>query len=415
MNDKMPKSKYDKYIAREPIFKYTKFRYSNVPEVRLYGGNYHHTLISSKFPIEQNIVCITEPCVMSKKHVHDFDEVIVFVGSNPSNFAEFKAEVEIFLGEESEKHIIDTTATIYIPRGLAHCPIKIVRLSRPIIFIYTSVSPQHNVSLSDMINYSTVHKRYKPDEIEFLKSAYISLQQQIAIREKSEGELVKSREQLRDFSAHLQSIREEERAVIAREIHDELGQALTALSLDMSWLYSRLPDDQELLLEKLKSMSGIIDSTVKTVKRISAELRPNLLDDLGIVAALEWQVNKFQDNTGIKCEIQSNPSEINLNKKQSTAIFRIFQEALTNIARHANATRLKASLNQINHKIELKVKDNGIGITKEQISAYESLGLLGMRERAYSLGGDLNIKGIKGKGTTVTVTVPLELESKGNK
>lgn len=216
-----------------------------------------------------------------------------------------------------------------------------------------------------------------------------------------------SREQLRNLSAHLQSAIEKERMNIAREIHDELGQALTALKMDLFWLENRFPKDQKLLLEKTKSMSRLVDETIKSVQRISTELRPGLLDDLGLAAAIEWQAEEFQKRTGIKCEVTLDPEDIILGQDISITIFRIFQETLTNVARHANATMVKVSLNEKAEKIVLEVRDNGKGITEKQISNPKSFGLIGIRERVHIIGGEFKIIGIQDEGTTVTVSIPL--------
>ena len=217
-----------------------------------------------------------------------------------------------------------------------------------------------------------------------------------------------SHEQLRSLSAHLESVREEERTHIAREIHDELGQMLTALKIDLSWLTPRLPKEQELLLVKTKSMYQLIDMAIHTVQKISAELRPAVLDDLGLSAAIEWQAGEFEKVTEIRCEFSSNPEDIVLDQDRSTAIFRIFQEALTNVIRHANATKVKASLIEEAGKIVLRVRDNGEGIEKKQIINPKAFGLIGMRERARFWGGEVKITGTPGRGTTVAVSIPLE-------
>lgn len=233
----------------------------------------------------------------------------------------------------------------------------------------------------------------------------------ITERKHAEDQLRSSREQLRNLSAHLQSAREKERMYIAREIHDELGQMLTALKLDISLLNSKIPKDQKTLLAKTKSMSDLIDNAVKTVQRISAELRPGLLDDLGLAAAIEWQLGEFQTRSGIHCKLKVNSEEIILDQDCSTAIYRILQEALTNIARHANATNVKVSLRRIADKIELMVTDNGKGITEEEISGTKSFGLIGIRERAHLLGGEVKIIGIRGEGTTVRANIPCKEET----
>ncbi len=224
---------------------------------------------------------------------------------------------------------------------------------------------------------------------------------------KIEKELKKSYNQLRNLATHLQYVREEERTQIAREIHDELGQILTALKMDLSWMDKKLPKEQKSLSDKTKSMSNLIDSTIKTVKRISMELRPGLLDDLGLLAAIEWQAEEFQNRTGIECKVTINPENIIIDQDRSTTIFRVFQETLTNVARHAKATKVMVSLKEKSARVFLQVKDNGRGITKEEISKPGSFGILGIRERIYPWGGDVNIKGEKGKGTTISVNVPL--------
>jgi PAS domain S-box-containing protein len=233
----------------------------------------------------------------------------------------------------------------------------------------------------------------------------VHIMSDITERKRIEDELQKSREQLRNLSGYLESVRERERTNIAREIHDELAQALTALKMDLSWLDHRLPSDPQSLIEKTKSMNNLIDSTIHTVKRISAELRPGILDDLGLVAAIEWQAEEFQNRTGIRCRITVDPDDVTVDQDRATAIFRIFQETLTNVARHARATRVSVNLKERAGKLTLRVKDNGIGITEEQISDPRSFGLIGMQERVIPWNGKISFKGIPDKGTTVIVRV----------
>lgn len=154
-------------------------------------------------------------------------------------------------------------------------------------------------------------------------------------------------------------------------------------------------------------MSQLIDSTIQVVQRLSAELRPGLLDDLGLIAAMEWQAEEFQKRTGIACELSVSSQEINLDQERSTAIFRIFQETLTNITRHASAKKVRVNLAKKGPKLELTIKDNGKGISRQKISDPKSLGLIGIKERVHFLGGEIEIKGIRDKGTTVTVSIPL--------
>lgn len=227
----------------------------------------------------------------------------------------------------------------------------------------------------------------------------------LAIQETKEK---KSEEQLRNLYARLHYVREEERTHIAREIHDELGQALTAVKMDLSWLNKKIPEDQELLLEKTQSMSKLVNTTLQTVKKIATELRPALLDDFGIAAAIEWQMEEFESRTGIKCQLTIDHKDIALDRDRSTVLFRVFQETLTNIARHANATVVKVSLKEEQGKVVLEVRDVGKGITERQISDPKSLGLLGMRERAHFVGGEFKISGIQDKGTTVCLSIPVD-------
>jgi PAS domain S-box-containing protein len=203
------------------------------------------------------------------------------------------------------------------------------------------------------------------------------------IEEKLRG----SHAQLRNLSLHLEEVREEERTNIAREIHDELGQRLTALKMDLSWLCRQLSTTQDSLFEKAKSMTNFVDNTIHTVKEISTRLRPSVLDHFGLTAAIEWQAEEFQNRTGIRCDITLEPEDMSLDQDCSTSIFRILQETLTNIVRHAQATRVKISLIDDSGMIVMKITDDGIGITSEQVSSPKSLGLLGIKERVRSQGG----------------------------
>ncbi|MBI5586648.1 MAG: PAS domain S-box protein [Deltaproteobacteria bacterium] len=230
----------------------------------------------------------------------------------------------------------------------------------------------------------------------------------ITERKQTEIALKKSKDKLRSLSAHLQSIREEERANISREIHDDLGQLLTGLKMDLSWLLRHPHPDSTELQEKAQAMSQLVDQTVQTVRRISTELRPRILDDFGLVAALEWQAEEFSKKTGILGHFQSTRRKLDLKPDRSIAVFRIFQEALTNVARHSGASRVEASLRKDAQGLVLTIRDNGQGISEEGIGQSKSLGLVGMRERALILGGTFEIKsGKKEKGTTVILRLPI--------
>ncbi|MGC9364750.1 MAG: PAS domain S-box protein [Fidelibacterota bacterium] len=227
-------------------------------------------------------------------------------------------------------------------------------------------------------------------------------------RKRAESDLKESRDQLRNLAAHLQTIREEERLIIAREIHDELGQALTALKMDLIWLQKRLAPDQPEPLEKVHSMSELVDSTIQTVRRISTELRPGLIDDLGLQAAMEWYCGEFCGRTGIDCKMELDNDEFHLEQDRVIAVFRIFQEALTNVVRHAKATKIFISLHRNSDLLTMEIKDNGIGITEDQIHSPKSLGLVGLRERVNPWGGRVVISGARNVGTTVKVTLPIQ-------
>jgi PAS domain S-box-containing protein len=235
--------------------------------------------------------------------------------------------------------------------------------------------------------------------------------QDVTERKRAEEQLKSSNEKLRALSARLQSVREEESLRIAREIHDELGGALTSLRWDLESFDKIISESENgtrlrVLSEKIESMMKLTDTTIIAVRRISSDLRPSVLDDLGLVEAIEWQAQQFQARTGITCYCDLPSENLELSQHQSIAIFRIFQEALTNILRHAQASVVDIKLTQEAEQFVLSIGDNGKGITEEQNSGSQSLGLLGMRERAYLIGGEINIKGVQGKGTVVTVRVP---------
>ncbi len=219
-------------------------------------------------------------------------------------------------------------------------------------------------------------------------------------------ELQASLVQLRALAARLQSIREEERTRVAREIHDQLGQALTAIKLDVSSLVSELATGQRKESNRVPSILKLVDETIQTVRRIATELRPGMLDDLGLVATIEWAGEEFEARTGTKCFLELPPDDIVLDQVKATAIFRIFQETLTNIARHAGANEVKARLAAEDGNVTLEVRDNGRGIREERLHKGVSLGILGMRERVALLGGDLTITSSPGNGTSVLVRIP---------
>src|SRR5262245_28132540 len=229
---------------------------------------------------------------------------------------------------------------------------------------------------------------------------------QRAGRRRAEERLRQSHEQLRTLSIHLQHVREEERIRIAREVHDELGQALTGLKLQLIWLTSRLPGNLKSLRDKANAMTGQIDQTIESVRRIATELRPGVLDNAGLLAAIEWQANQFESQTGIRCTVKADLKETVWDQDLNTAFFRIFQEALTNVVRHAEASEVEVKLTEMSGYLVLQVRDNGRGVSEAEVQNTKSIGLIGMRERAILLGGELRVRGEPGKGTTVSVRIP---------
>jgi PAS domain S-box-containing protein len=239
-----------------------------------------------------------------------------------------------------------------------------------------------------------------------LVEANRKLQQVLEAHIEAEKELSISRAQLRNLSAWEHATLEEERKRISRELHDELGQSLTALKFDLAAAGNPASPDPTLLAAKTDSMIEFIDGILATVKKISRELRPGILDDLGLAVAIEWQAKEFRERTKIPCEVVVIPEDLTAGPEQSTVVFRIFQETLTNIARHADATNVEAILESRNGVVSLEVRDNGRGITKEEILGSKSLGLIGMRERARWLGGDFTIERYPIGGTVVRVAIP---------
>ncbi|MBX3303613.1 MAG: PAS domain S-box protein [Nitrospira sp.] len=231
-------------------------------------------------------------------------------------------------------------------------------------------------------------------------------------RKLGESRLRVTLEELRMLSGRLVTVREEEQTRIARELHDELGVGLTCLKVDLSRLHAIMGEPRgergrKKMKDKIRSMTEQVDATIASVQRIVTELRPRILDDLGLVAAIEWQCQDFQQRTGILCTCVSSADDIAMEPEQATSLFRICQEALTNTARHAQATAIQVLIKQLDNNLLLAIQDDGVGISCEKLTESTSLGLLGMRERAASLGGQMSIVGSPGKGTTVTVRVPL--------
>ena len=239
-------------------------------------------------------------------------------------------------------------------------------------------------------------------------TGHLGIQRDITDRHLAAEEIAQSREELRALAARLESVREEERTRIARELHDELGQALTGLKLDLAWMERRLNrHSQSELVDRCASVLGRMDDVMIAVRRIVTELRPSVLDQLGLADAIEWQAQDFARRTGltldldIQCEVPQPQGAV------ASAVFRMLQEALTNVAKHASATNVQVALHIDENSLALGVSDNGRGITRNEMRGSHSLGLLGLRERAIAWGGSVTISGDRKSGTTVALLLPL--------
>jgi len=260
-----------------------------------------------------------------------------------------------------------------------------------------------------------ISKPVIPDVLRSKMSVFVGLHDmnkmlnaELAERSLTEQRLRASEENLRALAKHLQSVREEERIHIAREIHDELGQALTGLKFELNSFAKQCESDSaENRNEKQQALNVSIDRIINSVRRIASGLRPEVLDEIGLAAAYEWQAREFQRRTGIRCHVQIPAQFTDPDKERSTALFRIFQELLTNVARHANATRVNVALSEGEAALALCVEDNGRGIRETEAQSPRSLGFLGLRERVLAFGGTIDVKGDEGKGTRVCVSIPV--------
>jgi signal transduction histidine kinase len=236
----------------------------------------------------------------------------------------------------------------------------------------------------------------------------LSLVHNVTERKKAEETLNRSYKEIRRLTEHLQNIREEERTSIAREIHDELGQQLSVLKMNISWLSDKLNVDDATVKQKIQDFLGLLNVTAKTVRRISSELRPILLDDLGLTAAMEWHLVEFKKRAGIQFLFNAPEGELQLANPVKTGLFRIFQESLTNVATHSSAKMVKVELQQKNGQLILIIEDNGKGFDKQKAVEEKTLGILGMKERAVIIGATCEIRSVPGKGTTVRVVLAHE-------
>jgi PAS domain S-box-containing protein len=268
-----------------------------------------------------------------------------------------------------------------------------------------NLSLNRNYTKSGAVIYCEWHNSVLRDEHANIITI-LSLVHDVTERRKAEETLNRSYEEIRKLTNHLQNIREEERSHIAREIHDELGQQLTVLKMNILGLNKKLSSADATVHEKIGEIIDLLDTAVGSVRRISSELRPNLLHNLGLVAAIEWQLKEFEKGSGIKTVLIEPAEEPKITDPVKNGLFRIFQESLTNAGRHANATKIIVSLEQRNGHLILTIEDNGQGFEKEKIGAKQTLGILGMKERCLMMGGNFEIRSVTAKGTSVMAVIP---------
>ncbi len=240
---------------------------------------------------------------------------------------------------------------------------------------------------------------------------YTVILRDVSARVQAEEALRRSKEELHELASAAHQAREQEKSRIARELHDELGQALTALQMDVAWCRAKMPQGQDGMAMRLERMEALLETTVAATRRISADLRPLMLDDLGLLPALEWLVESFTKHTGVPCELAVNNQELELPDIQATAVFRAVQESLTNIAKHARASRVDVAIEHADSQLTISVRDDGVGFSPEDSHKPNSYGLLGLRERAALLGGEALVTSAPGRGTQVKVRFPVIQEA----
>jgi len=293
----------------------------------------------------------------------------------------------------------------------AHSDVHIVekaRLANPYGYILKPFNERELIITIDMI----MQRHFYENKIKKEEKKYQKKLERI-VKERT-SELERSKGELRNMYEHLESVREDERIIMAREIHDELGQALSVLNMDISLLKKRIKDNTPAIGEKIDSMSGMVENLIDRILKITSDLRPVILDELGVIAAIEWYTGEISKRSDIKFKLAFNFGEFNPDVKISLSIFRILQESITNIIRHANASYVWIDLYVIDDSIKLDIRDNGIGISIEKINHSQSFGILGMKERVYSHAGDIKINGSKNRGTSIKVSIPIKEQDKNH-
>jgi PAS domain S-box-containing protein len=323
------------------------------------------------------------------------DTIALYDGDG--HFLDTNTSASRLLGYSREELAAMTLDQVLLPEDNAENPVQFDVLSAGI-----STVKIHRMRRKDgSVVITEVRSQQLPD------GRFLSVIRDMTERIKAEEELKSSYKAVRSLTAHLQNIREEERTNIAREIHDELGQQLTVLKMDVAWLNKKFHGSDEKADHRLKDLLVMLDETVKSVRRISSQLRPSLLDDLGLTAAMEWQLGEFEKRAGIKTSFSAPHDEIPIPEASKTALFRIFQESLTNVVRHAAAKKVSVELKEVNKKLVMSIADNGKGFDPLKVTEKKTLGILGMKERSEMVGGTYEINSKPGEGTSVIVSVPV--------
>lgn len=329
--------------------------------------------------------------------------------------------------------------------GVAYCKMLFDENGSPVDFVYLDVNSAYSelIGLHDVVGkrvselvpgiresapelfevYGRVASTGRPEKCEIYikqlslwrsmsvystdKGYFVAVSENITERKRIEAELGESHHKLQELTAHLTVTRERGRKAFARKVHDELGTSLTLLKFDLAWLKRHSPPDDKAVAERIKAMDELIHECTKTIQRITSELRPSLLDEQGLAAAIEWQAAEFEKRSGIACVTEIDAAIPPLGQDRSINVYRIFQESLSNVMQHAGATNVDVSLSMDGQKLVMRITDDGAGIREEEISAHTSFGILGMEERARLCCGAITITGIPGAGTTISLSIPI--------
>lgn len=325
----------------------------------------------------------------------------IFIFDSQGHFVDVNSVSSELLGHTKEELLSMNLADIVFKEDLVNNPIHFLLLDKG-----ESVIRRRNFRRKSGAAVTVeVHSK------KLMDGRYLGMVRNLTERIETEKKLEKSFEAIRLLTDHIQNIREEERTHMAREIHDQLGQQLTVLKMDVSWLSKKIGSADRPVIEKIKNLNEMLDATVKTVRRISSELRPSLLDDLGLGATIDWHLKEFGNRLGLKTFFIEPEKEMDLSDSIKTGLFRIFQESLTNIARHSEAQNVTVSLQHMEDVTILSIRDDGKGFEQEKIGNKKTLGILGMRERSTMMGGTYETISLPGQGTTVIVSVPLKPEN----